>query len=127
MTTVVNFQASQWPCLATRLSLSLIDPVACLLVFFKGRSFSGLRVGLLALQRRNCEKSFPFAQVTVLAIVRNTFRPSPHESRQAKTGFNRLQKRKQNTLESGFKKVFLRKIKSVVGSFTRTPLESFAY
>ena len=43
MTTVVNFQASQWPYLATRLSLSSIDPVACLLVFFKGRSFSVLR------------------------------------------------------------------------------------
>ena len=41
--TVVTFQATQWPCLATRLTLSSIDPVACSLVFFKGKSFLGLR------------------------------------------------------------------------------------
>ena len=70
------------------------------IVFFKGRSFSGLRdLGLLALQRRNCEKSFPFAQVTVLAKVRNTFRPYPHESGQAETRFQSSTKKiKQNTL-----------------------------
>ena len=75
------------------------------------------------MQRRNCEKSFPIAQVTVLAKVRNTFWPYPHESGQAKTGFNRLHDFAKNTLESGSKKVFLRKIKSLVGSFTHTPLD----
>ena len=75
------------------------------------------------MQRRNCEKSFPIAQVTVLAKVRNTFWPYPHESGQAKTGFNRLHDFAKNTLESGYKKVFLRKIKSLVGSFSGTPLD----
>ena len=75
------------------------------------------------MQRRNCEKSLPIAQVTVLAKVRNTFWPYPHESGQAKTGFNRLHDFAKNTPESDFKKVFLRKIKSLVGSFTRTPLD----
>ena len=59
---------------------------------------------------------------------KSTVSPSPHESEKAKAGFNRLHDfaKKKNTLESVFKKVFLRKIKSLVGSFTRTPLESFA-
>ena len=47
--------------------LHTIDPVACLLVFFKGRSFSGLRDRLISVAAPKLWKELPFAQVIVLA------------------------------------------------------------
>ena len=81
-------------------------------------------MGLLALQCRNCEKSLPITQVTVLAkVLFVAVHTNPGRLKPVSIVFTTSQK---ITLESGFKKVFLRKIKSLLGSLTRTPHESFA-
>ena len=69
------------------------------------------------MQRRNCEKSFPIAQVTVLAKVRNTFWPYTHKSGQAKTGFNRLHDVAKKHSGEWFQKGFSKKNQVTCGIF----------
>ena len=103
-----------------------------MLVFFKSKSFSGLRDRSFSVAApKSSVKELP--NLASYCTIANILFGPRIRCGQAKTAAYKTYpvslvytNSQKTTLVSGFKKVFLRKIKSLVGSFTRTQHEGFA-